>query len=390
MSEKESSANDPQISIEASTSPQSMISLSPSSTATLSQTPRSTTNLISTEPVTQQQQQLNSSSSNRRSAARPNQLSDSQRLRSVGRQFLLWLPVLIAVGIFVYQWYVFTIMLCFQTWIPKLESDTKPILYLVFFNFFFLLLAICYLIMVYMRPGSPQDYRRVHVVPVNDTSIVNSEQYEHVVIDESKRKIVRVPLHRFCGLCDVGKPSRCHHCSTCGRCMLKMDHHCPWFNNCVAINNYKFFLLTLIYALTVCVLAIVGLMNFLCVDLANLQFTFLYVNFIVVVVLSFIVGIVIAALLVYHVRLVALNRTTIEQIDRVDSVVRVRRQYGEDLTESEVSQLVDLYDLGVWRNFQQVFGSNFLFWLLPIPHDSCMKGFVFERSPQFVRLSSHV
>ena len=38
---------------------------------------------------------------------------------------------------------------------------------------------------------------------------------------------------RYCLICHIFKPERCHHCSTCARCVLNMDHHCPWINNCV-------------------------------------------------------------------------------------------------------------------------------------------------------------
>lgn len=31
---------------------------------------------------------------------------------------------------------------------------------------------------------------------------------------------------KACQKCDNHKPARAHHCSICGRCVIKMDHHC--------------------------------------------------------------------------------------------------------------------------------------------------------------------
>ena len=43
------------------------------------------------------------------------------------------------------------------------------------------------------------------------------------------------------------KPQRAHHCSECGFCIYKMDHHCPWVNNCVGNRNMKYFLQFVLY-----------------------------------------------------------------------------------------------------------------------------------------------
>ena len=40
---------------------------------------------------------------------------------------------------------------------------------------------------------------------------------------------------------ETWKPARAHHCRECGFCVFKMDHHCPWINNCVGHRNLKYF-----------------------------------------------------------------------------------------------------------------------------------------------------
>ncbi|KVI06795.1 Zinc finger, DHHC-type, palmitoyltransferase [Cynara cardunculus var. scolymus] len=64
--------------------------------------------------------------------------------------------------------------------------------------------------------------------------------------DQESRKAEA--LQKRCDKCSAYKPPRAHHCRVCRRCVLKMDHHCTWINNCVGQRNYKAFFLLVVYA----------------------------------------------------------------------------------------------------------------------------------------------
>ena len=46
-----------------------------------------------------------------------------------------------------------------------------------------------------------------------------------------------------CPTCKIVKTPRSKHCNICDKCVERMDHHCPWLNNCVGVTNHLYFML---------------------------------------------------------------------------------------------------------------------------------------------------
>ena len=56
-----------------------------------------------------------------------------------------------------------------------------------------------------------------------------------------------------CVPCVAYKPVRSHHCSKCRACILRYDHHCYFFGQCVGLHNHKQFIVVVAYAVLLCV-----------------------------------------------------------------------------------------------------------------------------------------
>eukprot|EP00899_Mesostigma_viride_P016723 jgi/Mesvir1/25051/Mv11896-RA.1 len=169
------------------------------------------------------------------------------------------------------------------------------------------------------------------------------------------------PRHRYCRKCDVYKPDRCHHCSICSRCVLKMDHHCVWVVNCVGARNYKFFLLFLVYTFLACFVSTCALFPFFLRFFRQEPGAMDPISDVASVFVSFVMNIAFSfsllGFLVMHGSLVFKNKTTIEMCEK---------KYDPSVPWK--------YDQGLLKNVEQVLGTSRLLWPLPLysAHDKML------------------
>jgi len=100
-------------------------------------------------------------------------------------------------------------------------------------------------------PKNNQDYEAIrqnnkilHEMKENKAKEEEIERYYKDKVMEETHDKLQEQL-KDCKNCKVPKIVRSHHCQICGYCVFKMDHHCPWINNCVGLNNHRYFILFL-------------------------------------------------------------------------------------------------------------------------------------------------
>ncbi|KLU84827.1 palmitoyltransferase PFA3 [Magnaporthiopsis poae ATCC 64411] len=182
-----------------------------------------------------------------------------------------------------------------STWLGPSSSSVGILLYLM--------LNWAYSTAVFTPPGSTTDAQGYSALPSHGTPAATSFTVK------SNGEL------RFCKKCQARKPDRAHHCSTCRRCVLKMDHHCPWLATCVGLRNHKAFLLFLIYTTLFSLYAFAVAGDWVYNEILN-NTTYVEdlmpVNFIMLCIVAGIIGLVVGAFTIWHLVLVGRGQTTID------------------------------------------------------------------------------
>lgn len=164
---------------------------------------------------------------------------------------------------------------------------------------------------------------------------------------------------QYCQVCQGFKPPRAHHCRTCKRCVMKMDHHCPWINTCCGHKNHSNFLLFLLFAPVGCIHAAYVMVSTILYQLfwkadlyrynPGITVAFSVSSFFMnIFALGLAFGTIIAVFVLFfqQVKVVVKNKTAIEQWITEKAQSR-RNDKGE-------AEFVYPYDLGPRKNIKQI------------------------------------
>ncbi|KAK9761401.1 palmitoyltransferase for Vac8p [Basidiobolus ranarum] len=254
------------------------------------------------------------------------------------------------------------------------QNTPLGVFYLFIYHILLVLFVWSYLKCVFTKPGyptqSPPDLAPLPTetgegssfqVETSESLNLNDSNLTELLPRTKENGTITVKndgTKRFCRKCRVEKPDRAHHCSVCQECVLKMDHHCPWVNNCVGFGNQKFFYLFIfygsLYCTFICLTTLPPLIHLLYLENG---FMLLDVHWVFLVLAGGLFSICLIGFTGFHTSMILNNLTTIETYQK--------HNYKID-GEPSSHKYVNLFDLGKRRNFMQVLGPKWQLWFIPV------------------------
>lgn len=263
----------------------------------------------------------------------------------------------------------------------KVFSDVTVLVFFVIFNILQTFTMIYYILIFTSDTKSTQD-----IFPMA-TDSKEKREYSNLnpfIAQTLEQKSIEKTL--CCEVCQTYKPPRCHHCSKCNKCFLKMDHHCIFLDVCIGFHNYKYFIQFLFSN----VLLITFFVAVITVDTSKskLKVTEILVNFIISIAFSIIGLVLIGMTLRHHLFLISNNETTIENL-AINQYLEGNHAFSHVFQEGPISKLVVLndrkklnpYNLGYKNNWKEVFGEKAIDWILP-SFSSLGDGITFKKNTE--------
>ncbi|XP_030384873.1 palmitoyltransferase ZDHHC3 [Scaptodrosophila lebanonensis] len=135
-----------------------------------------------------------------------------------------------------------------------------------------------------------------------------------------------------CTRCETYRPPRAHHCRICKRCIRRMDHHCPWINNCVGERNQKYFLQFLIYVAILSVYSLALIVSTWVSPCAEcnqnvIESQLRMIHSVILLLESALFGLFVTAIMVDQLHAILYDETAIEAIQQKGAYRPNRRKY---------------------------------------------------------------
>lgn len=172
--------------------------------------------------------------------------------------------------------------------------------------------------------------------------------------------------YRFCNKCARWKPDRAHHCRKCGKCTLRMDHHCPWFTCCLGLHNQKYFIQCLVYTTLLCGTADVSGILWLRSYLNGDPDVPPVMNYLIYLIVAIVMGLAVGAFFGYTFWLLASNRTTLEHMESKAIRTSLASSNFRYRAPPTTKTLGNMWDVGTRQNICQIMGNTWKEWILPI------------------------